>query len=278
MTVFRGSVNRKAGGGDVQVQTGRAFNGDLPATATRVVHAVELRATDASQGIFVVNGLSTPRVFDPVGVVLAEPELVMQRESKHGLTLQLSPAARHGIEILQHVAHPQLPKPSAADDPEEAAGGTNASSSQSEGLQFTDRSFTKTNLRKSVDQFWPALARAYAQEGQPFVDANDFVQLGEQKLSFKDLANRSATFLEKEFEGSRGWTFSQRVHSFLQTLLPKRSADGSLSTKRVKDRLSAEGRASDECSVFFAGLGGSAKSTPRVRTLTLIASRHASLG
>ncbi|CAE7532346.1 unnamed protein product [Symbiodinium necroappetens] len=172
MTVFRGSVNR-------------------------VVHAVELRATDASQGIFVVNGLSTPRVFDPVGVVLAEPELVMQRESKHGLTLQLSPAARHGIEILQHVAHPKLPKPSAADDPEEAAGGTNASSSQSEGLQFTDRSFTKTNLRKSVDQFWPALARAYAQEGQPFVDANDFVQLGEQKLSFKDLANRSATFLEK---------------------------------------------------------------------------------
>ena len=173
---------------------------------------------------------------------------------------------------------------------------------------------------------------ALSEEGQPFVDANDFVQLGEQKLSFKDLANRSATFLEKEFEGSRGWTFSQRVHSFLQTLLPKRrisaddpytptipnptspqpskpntaasetkkkqGADGSLSTKRVKDRhcrqtsrslhptpeapqlpgLSAEGRASDECSVFFAGLGGSAKSTPRVRTLTLIASRHASLG
>ncbi|CAE7032538.1 unnamed protein product [Symbiodinium sp. CCMP2592] len=229
LTVFRGSVNRKQGQGPVQVRAGRAFNGDLPTNASRVVHAAELRATnDDTQGTFTVTGLSNAWVFDPTGVVLAEPELVMQKETKHGFTVQLSEAALQGIEILRKSKLPKLAAASAADPAEDgAAEHAEPSSSLSEGLQFTDRSFTKTTLRKSLDRFWPALARAYAQEQQPFVDANDSVQLGEQQLSFKDLASRSATFLEKEFENSRGWTFSQRVHSFLQSLLPKRRISAS---------------------------------------------------
>ncbi|CAE7223678.1 unnamed protein product [Symbiodinium sp. CCMP2592] len=229
MTIFRGSVCQK-GKAKGRVRTGRPMCSSMPFACTRMVHAVMMRKV--AERTWDATGADVPLVFDPTDVVLGEPAVETQYASKHRLRVCLTAQADEALAKLSSDSCklPRMPAAVPAEESEPAAPKDST-------ITFNDRSFPKAALRKNMDQFMRSLATSYKEAGAPFLDENGKVQLAGGALEdYAELSKRAPTMLEKEFAGARGWTFSQKVHSFLKQMMPSEntSASGNVSTKRVK--------------------------------------------
>ena len=218
LSVFRGSVVKKAGAESGQVRVSKPIPTKLSCACTKMVHAAELRRT--TQG-WVTSVLAVPLLLehtDILGEIL--PKEVKATATRFHVTLSAN--AEKALEIAKKNRLP-TPMPTAADMP--------AVTATKPGMPtyFNDRSFMKAGLSQQIEQFLRGLQNAYDNLGQPFVIDGKVrcnKKLPSGKVSkidapWADLCKRVPSFFMKECSQLQGYRFSQAVHGVLVPLVPK---------------------------------------------------------
>ena len=227
LSVFRGSLQRKAGG--TQVRTANQTACPLPADATKILHVVLLSPVPETSGTeFQASCLSTALIMEPANNVYGE---VTCKTWSGGLRLhaKLSESSRHVLNCITKETLPYLPADIPAPKAKAAASAAETAPDTITPSEFADRAFMRQTLVGELNRFLKALRGAYETKGLGFVDSEGFVQLSSGKRERWDhLLQRAPGFFLSEMKDAKGHRFAQQVHRKLMLHLPTRGHSDSL--------------------------------------------------
>ncbi|CAE7604992.1 unnamed protein product, partial [Symbiodinium sp. CCMP2456] len=225
LTVFRGSVVRKPESrhsGTVRV--GKPMPCEVPAASAKVLRGTLLQQEGQDQHHWVTSCTATPLLFDPSGCVIGELETAEMRESATRLHVQLSHSAVQAVRLLMagKIAVPELP-PGNPEQDEGAPAETSDAAAQpaAQDQTFTDRSFVRKSLDKTVDLFIRGLIQEYRKSRVQIVSDDGKIKTKTSQLSYDEVCKMIPGFFLSSGSSLQGHRFSQYVHRELTGLLPK---------------------------------------------------------
>ena len=221
LSVFRGSIVRKAGASDgaTSIRTSRPFPEPLPSTATKLIHVAYLVYKQSN--VWETSCAEECGPVDPVGHVLGELSVCNCEATRTRLHVRLTESAIGALAVLCEKGVQGLPRMPAMprDEPVTCASDTAAAAAT---LEFTDRSFFKSQMPGQVEKFFRGVAMDFGSSRIQVIDAEGFVTLNGKKEHWETMVKRIPAYFFQEFRNLQGYRFSAAVHYQVIQCLPSK--------------------------------------------------------